>query len=1251
MSTPKLICKSGYIKDLAHVLNTLEYAGNKIAAQHIVFKDGTVLEVDPEARIALTKAEQEAVSGIRLSYKDGVGKDISYESYSLFTKEKTEAVRVHDLQTVQNDETWLVNSDGKSYHNIEDLDFFKYLPYVAERPGVEKEDGHGLFGLTGNIDIEQAKALATEYENSIKWSHIISLDAQAAADAGFDCRSAWKDLIIAKSPQIAKAYHISLENLVINCAYHGNTDNPHAHLIFYSKSSSEGYIKGGKPQMQVASEALKSMFYNDIFKNDVREIEIEKSKNRDTIKQSLNKYLQNCMAKDYGQTELADMLLDIANEINGLGGTKKYGYMPPEVKTKVDNLFRRVVEHDNDMAAMFEKICGIHRKQIGGYVSNPAVIDEKMKMFRQEFFSPKKDKLRIYHNTILDFAVKINSMALPAAVRTAEEKIFNNKPQMLELSREIFAPADEPEEVPLSCDDDAPLEAFEFIPEWQQEEMTQITDADYGIPVSVRTADEEILEPIPSRAELSSEKLKEKPKTPLEIMNITLKSKNKQFARLYYKALSDIFNPKLENTGLQSYAMEHFIDLQDELCFDAVGLTPEQEKKLRSKVRYSENSKAHIKELFNLIYSTDNVFCDSMNELLEKTRLQLCESLPLPEVKNYFEKLQDNMLSAKFITPVHDYLYYFAETLDDQKYYQLLSAYQEFNKPLNKSLYHALIALCANENNQALLEGLRKIRHLADELDDDKLNKIVCETVKTIFFQLCEDDVVSADLQEYLANYGVVLDDNFDKAKAKKYKKRLASTLADVPRLMRPHLAVVKFAESLDEHLYNMTIRDKENNKPFYKELFKALDEALADDHTGDDMFTSQLLRQELHQLHDTENRQHSVNILKFLRDTDQLVRHALDNLSGSIYNRLKVNMNSADAGEWLAKYQADLFSAESELPVHFVLNGYAKTLSENYYRQAIRQNRDVFSAVSKNFSMRMRDDWSAMSGNAAYELQRLLNEKEPNTTAIEAETSKLFRQLYDSECEKELENCKSRLLEKLNATCTDPNMLLELDARIDTALYSGESSVPYNFIIQNFCKNLRIEHIKFVCKELKPELKEFRSQLYRRLCTALTGGNPAASALMCQYKASPSAEKMDELLKALSNKDYDFTAEKEKLYQSVFAKLREHGISQPESEYRSSIDKLFYGGGDNPYDTLHMHETIVNVLENSSEIIHKHNVYICTQLTKLLFQSLARLLHGQAENANRYSKDEHSFAAKPQFRNRKQFAERGTLHDNSISY
>ncbi|MEG1369193.1 MAG: hypothetical protein RSC74_08880, partial [Hydrogenoanaerobacterium sp.] len=272
-------------------------------------------------------------------------------------------------------------------------------------------------------------------------------------------------------------------------------------------------------------------------------------------------------------------------------------------------------------------------------------------------------------------------------------------------------------------------------------------------------------------------------------------------------------------------------------------------------------------------------------------------------------------------------------------------------------------------------------------------------------------------------------------------------------------------------------------------------------------------------------------------------------------------------------------------------------------------------------------------------------------TTAIEAETSKLFRQLYDPECEKELERCKSRLLEKLNATCTDPNMLLELDARIDTALYNGESSIPYNFIIQSFCKNLRIEHIKFVCKELKPELKEFRSQLYRRLCGALTGGNPAASALMCQYKASPGAEKMDELLKALSDKDYDFTAEKEKLYQSVFAKLREHGISQTESEYRSGIDKLFYGGGDNPYDTLHMHETIVNVLENSKEIIHKHNVYICTQLTKLLFQSLARLLHGQAENANRYSKDEHSFAAKPQFRNRKQFAERGTLHDNSISY
>lgn len=236
---------------------------------------------------------------------------------------------------------------------------------------------------------------------------------------------------------------------------------------------------------------------------------------------------------------------------------------------------------------------------------------------------------------------------------------------------------------------------------------------------------------------------------------------------------------------------------------------------------------------------------------------------------------------------------------------------------------------------------------------------------------------------------------------------------------------------------------------------------------------------------------------------------------------------------------------------------------------------------------------------------------------------------------------------------CTDPNMLLELEERLRTAVYLGEDGVPTNFILQSFSKNLEKEHIKFVIKELKPQFKEFRPQLYRHLCGALASGNPAAARILKAYSRDASgAAQMQELLQALSCKAYNFMAEKEKLYEAVFTQLQKRGVQLPESEYREVLENLFYRKGDSDYDTLFMRELVEGVLDNQSEIIRHQHDMLCGQFAKSLFHTLARMLNSQAQNANRTQPVKApAFKAKQQFCNRRQFRAQGFEQDDSFSY
>lgn len=420
MSSPKIIIKSGYIKSVTHALNILEYSGNKIAAQAVVFADGSKMTVDKEDIIRLNKAEQEQVSGIEVTFKDGGSHVITYQQYRTFVNESRKAIRVDELISVLDEEVY-VNDEGKQYHAMKDLDFFKYLAYIEARPGVEKVHGHGLFGLTGDISIEDAKELALKHEKSIKWSHIISLPEEDSARLGYNTRDAWANLIKAKAPQIAKAYNISLSNLVINAAYHSNTDNDHCHLLFYSRDEREGYVKGGTKSLQKTSERLKSLFVNEIYRNDLAPVKAMKNEQEQELKAQLKVLLNRLERPSYAPPEaVTDKLIELTKSIRPLKGKREYGYLPAGIKQQVDDILRTVVQDDKIIQELYNRYMDTNRQLVSSYYSDPAKIDERMKLIEASFFSPSKYQFRQLHNIIVRAAASLVEH-IPDAERASNE--------------------------------------------------------------------------------------------------------------------------------------------------------------------------------------------------------------------------------------------------------------------------------------------------------------------------------------------------------------------------------------------------------------------------------------------------------------------------------------------------------------------------------------------------------------------------------------------------------------------------------------------------------------------------------------------------------------------------------------------------------------------------------------------------------------------------------------------------------------
>lgn len=295
-----------------------------------------------------------------------------------------------------------------------------YLEYISTRPGVELGAGqhHGLWTLTGDADMEAEKQRLREHPDSIRWSQIISLSREDAERTGFDNRAAWQRLIRARAADFAKLYNIRPEHLVVNAAYHDKDYHPHVHLLFYSTDKREGFV----PDMAKASERFKSLFFNEIFHEDVAHLKERKTEQRRELDQELEKALTRLYSKDYSPPgKLPARMLDLSERLSEVSGKKVYGYLPPELKQTVGGILKNCIEDDPHLRKIYNLYMDTQRAFVRQYMDDPAKIATRMQDCARRFLEPGKNDSTRLHNIIIEYAVRIGYMPAGPDDQTVQE--------------------------------------------------------------------------------------------------------------------------------------------------------------------------------------------------------------------------------------------------------------------------------------------------------------------------------------------------------------------------------------------------------------------------------------------------------------------------------------------------------------------------------------------------------------------------------------------------------------------------------------------------------------------------------------------------------------------------------------------------------------------------------------------------------------------------------------------------------------
>ena len=282
-----------------------------------------------------------------------------------------------------------------------------FVGYMAMRPGVQKRGSHGLFNEKDEPIILDRVANEIANHKGNVWSNVVSLRREDAVRLGYDNSEVWRDLVKRHISDIAKSQRIPLCNLKWYASFHDTAHHPHIHLLVYSTNPKQGFLTAK------GIDQIRSAFANDIFHDDLQSIYQKQTLSRDELKAVSKTEFESIVRKiqqgGFDNPQLENFILKLHSQLQNVKGKKVYGYLPPDVKETVNNIFSELAKDEN-VHQLYEKWCSLEHLKYKTYTQKekelPSLTDNKV-------FQPVRN---IIIRTVLD----MNNHVVDAVVQDTE---------------------------------------------------------------------------------------------------------------------------------------------------------------------------------------------------------------------------------------------------------------------------------------------------------------------------------------------------------------------------------------------------------------------------------------------------------------------------------------------------------------------------------------------------------------------------------------------------------------------------------------------------------------------------------------------------------------------------------------------------------------------------------------------------------------------------------------------------------------
>jgi len=272
-----------------------------------------------------------------------------------------------------------------------------YLDYIGTRPRVEKFGANGLFSDEGESLVMDAEREKLNQHQGRVSTLIISLSREDAEATGFNCAERWRSFMRTQKMELARQFGIPPEHLKWYGAFHNEASHPHIHVLLYSTDpQNEGYLT------KKGLNHIKSTFATEIFRHELDSIYQAQTKQRDELTKIARDEIAELVMRIQNGTcdnpKLIRMMQELADKMKTLNGKKVYAFLPPELKSLVNEITDTLCE-DEDIRRLYDL----------WYESKYAILKSYTKHLPPQKPLSQEEAFKPIRNAVIREALKLSS--------------------------------------------------------------------------------------------------------------------------------------------------------------------------------------------------------------------------------------------------------------------------------------------------------------------------------------------------------------------------------------------------------------------------------------------------------------------------------------------------------------------------------------------------------------------------------------------------------------------------------------------------------------------------------------------------------------------------------------------------------------------------------------------------------------------------------------------------------------------------